>query len=98
MTGEMQRLGGQDWAQYPWGNECTSTSHDGWALGGVATLFDLNTGEINNGHFEHPGSEHPGGAHFGLADGSVRFVTENVEANIMRFWSCYKDTMLGELP
>jgi hypothetical protein len=98
MTGELQRLGDNDWTMHPWGNECASGSHDGWALGGVSTLFDLQFGEINNGHFEHPGSEHPGGAHFGLGDGSVRFVTEDVNANIMRFWSCYKDAMIAELP
>jgi prepilin-type N-terminal cleavage/methylation domain-containing protein len=98
MTGELQRLGDSDWTIYPWGNECASGSHDGWALGGVSTLFDLQFGEINNGHFEHPGSEHPGGAHFGLGDGSVRFITEDVNADVMRFWSCYKDAMVGELP
>ena len=98
MVGELQRVDGQDWQRFGASSECHNTSHDGWALGGVSTLFDLNFGEINNGHYEHPGSEHPGGAHFGLADGSVRFVTEDVEANIMRFWSCYKDAMTGYLP
>lgn len=98
MTGEVQRLGDNDWTRYPWQNECVSSSHDGWALGGASTLFDLDLGEINNGYFEHPGSEHPGGAHFGLGDGSVRFITEDVEANVMRFYSCYKDEMVGQLP
>ncbi len=98
MTGELQRLGENDWTLYPSGNECQNGSHDGWALGGVSTLFDLQLGEINNGHFEHPGSEHPGGAHFGLGDGSARFVTEDVNANVLRFWSCYKDSMIGDLP
>jgi len=57
-------------------------------LSGVANLFDTdamaagtgsNPGGISNWMFESPGSEHPGGAHLGLADGSVRFVSENVD-------------------
>jgi len=54
----------------------------------VANLFDTdymaagtgsNPGGINNWMFEAPGSEHPGGAQFGMADGSARFISENVD-------------------
>ena len=62
MTGEVQRLDG---------SVIQRMSQDGWALGGVATLFSTamsenggtyQTGGINNNFFESAGSDHPGGA------------------------------------
>jgi prepilin-type N-terminal cleavage/methylation domain-containing protein len=86
MLGEMQRL-----RPIPGGSAAfqtyNRTSYDGWAVGGVATLFNVTTdpergnpGGLNNLFFESPGSDHPGGAFFAMGDGSVRFMSEFVDA------------------
>jgi type II secretory pathway pseudopilin PulG len=85
LLGEMQRLrpapGSSGSARY------NRTSYDGWAVGGVATLFNVatdphrsNPGGLNNLFFESPGSDHQGGAFFAMGDGSVRFLSEFVDA------------------
>lgn len=78
MGGEMQRLYSS--------SSCPSQSFDGWAVGGVASIFDTATdsggGGLNNGFFQSAGSDHAGGAHFVMADGAVRFISENIDINL----------------
>jgi prepilin-type N-terminal cleavage/methylation domain-containing protein len=90
LIGELQRL--QDTGVTPAGQNPTyygpgMTSCDGWAAGGVSTLFDANTsggydqgqpGGINNNFFESAGSKHPSGANFAAVDGSIHFINENI--------------------
>ncbi len=86
MTGELQRLVPAAGATGKNVYDCTS--YDGWALGGVATLFSTSTeitadrspGGMNNNFFESPGSDHPGGAHFGMADGSIHFLSNKIDS------------------
>jgi len=86
MLGELQRLrplaGGSGAAA-----TYNRTSQDGWAAGGAATLFVTatdpghgNPGGMNNLFFESPGSEHAGGSFFAMADGSVQWLTEFIDA------------------
>ena len=86
MLGELHRLrpvaGGSGAA-----NTYNRTSQDGWAVGGVATLFVTSTdpvhsnpGGLNNLFFESPGSDHAGGSFFAMADGSVQWISELIDA------------------
>ena len=76
------------------------TSQDGWALGGVATLFTTamsetggtyQTGGMNNNFFESPGSDHPGGAHFGMADSSVHFLNDSIDHQVFSYLGAMAD-------
>lgn len=98
MTGELQRIT-KKWISPAIPNAKTGPylSHEGWALGGDATLF--STGIIggtdasgasgstlaqmmSNGDFRAPGSEHSGNANFGMGDGSVKSMTISVQADV----------------
>ncbi len=80
LIGEVQRLSS--------GTLGPQTSYDGWAIGGLPTLFSTydtavqSQAGINGNQRETAGSDHEGGAHFGLADGSVRFMSENMDVKL----------------
>jgi len=105
LAGEMQRLAGD--ANTP-GTEpvCYRTSQDGWAAGGVATLFNtyfgpLDTaqpGGMNNRFYESPGSDHAGGANFAMADGSAHFISEHIDNRILMALGTCAGGDLGSLP
>ena len=98
MIGELQRF-----INPPSGYAC----QDGWAVGGVATLFTTNdheedgiyqTGGMNNLFFESPGSDHPGGANFGMADGSVHFIANGINTLLFRYLGGMADNRPVQLP
>lgn len=106
LIGEVQRL----WpnpreAGY---DHSSRQSDDGWAVGGAATLFvtakakaDGDKGQpggLNNNFFESAGSEHPGGALFGLADGSVRFLHDDIDQRVYAWMGAIRDSHIITLP
>jgi prepilin-type processing-associated H-X9-DG protein len=106
LAGELQRITTVGGPPY---NASTGPylSHDGWAVGGDATLF--STGEpypiatktnplMNNGFFPSPGSEHSNGANFGIADGSVKFLNTSMDNNIFSLLGSMADRVPDSLP
>ena len=96
MTGELQRLNHS--------TDSSQQSQDGWAVGGSATLFSTHegfaedVGGINNDYFESPGSRHTGGANFGMADGSVHFLSETINREVFRYLGSMADGEPVQLP
>ncbi len=84
----MQRLTGDPESRSDGRLGGPGTSCDGWAVGGIANLFSTDIycagSGINGDFFQAPGSEHPGGVMFGMADGSVRFISEDIDAETFR--------------
>jgi len=111
MIGELQRLhnpGDVPLGQSPVYYGPSRTSNDGWAAGGVSSLFDCAVYDeggdlaeprgINSEFFEDPGSEHPGGAHFAAVDGSVHFISEDVNSQTLACLASMADSFLVQFP
>jgi prepilin-type N-terminal cleavage/methylation domain-containing protein len=99
MVGEMQRLNDPSHSQ--------QVSEDGWALGGVATLFTTakreyggksQIGGLNNNFFESAGSDHVGGANFGMADSSVHFLGDSIDHQIYYYLGARADGQPVQVP
>lgn len=77
IAGEVQRL-----------RAAPFDSIDGWAVAGLPTLFTTANSVvqtkmgINGFQRETAGSDHKGGAHMCFADGSVKFLSENMDLNL----------------
>jgi len=60
-------------------------SHDGWAWGGVATMFSTINGvnKTLNG-YANPGSDHIGYANFLLSDGSATTISQDIDRAVFQ--------------
>ena len=109
MTGELQRI-----TEAPGGVTGVKLSHDGWSVASDSTLFctslmfqltstavvPVTTGGklMNNYYFGSPGSDHAGGAHFGLGDGSVTWVSEDIDADVFALLGSMNDKTTAQIP
>lgn len=72
-------------------------SSDGWAWGGIATLFTARNGINKNLHYDSPGSDHDSGAWFLFVDGRVTFLNQNLDINTFRYLCSISDGLtIGE--
>ena len=103
MTGELQRITTTVAPAITTGlNASTGPyySHDGWAIGGMSTLFitgmpwpvnPTSSPMISNGFYQSPGSDHVNGANFGLADGTVKFIQSGTDNHIFSLMGSMND-------
>jgi prepilin-type processing-associated H-X9-DG protein len=83
-TGELQRINNINPGFWALGD-----SHDCWPIGGDATGFSTGVyaypagsaagKAANNSYIGSPGSDHANGANYGMADGSVTFLSDTID-------------------
>jgi prepilin-type processing-associated H-X9-DG protein len=56
------------------------------------------SGGFNTGYFESAGSDHQGGAHFAMADGSVQFLSEDINSTVYMRLGAKADGEIVSLP
>ncbi len=98
MTGELQRItdftpGSKDgWAIGGPATLFTTGALFRYDGGKLEPVADPKRGKLLNNHFfGSPGSDHAGGAHFGLADGSVRFITDSIDPRVFALMGSMAD-------
>ncbi len=98
MTGELQRItditpGSKDgWAIGGPATLFTTGALFRYEDGKLDPVADPKEGKLlNNRFFGSPGSEHSGGAHFGLADGSVTFMSDSMDPRIFALMGSMAD-------
>jgi prepilin-type processing-associated H-X9-DG protein len=95
-----------------WGPCHTDT--DGWAIAGENTLFETGiynptvgkwynndvgqTGGFNTGFVESAGSDHADGANFAMTDGSVQFLSEDINSALYMRLGAKADGEIAQLP
>jgi len=85
------RTQGATWVGLTWPNQVASSNDDQAHSVVGCTVFPINNNiaKMNRVHAFH--SNHPGGAQFTLADGSTRFVSENIDMVTYRYLGDRKD-------
>jgi prepilin-type processing-associated H-X9-DG protein len=106
MTGELQRItDGEPKSKDGWAIGGPATLFTTGAMFGHKDL--ITTGPVplskdgmlmNNGFFGSPGSDHDNGANYGMADGSVQFISASIDPNIFALLGSMADGEKSDLP